>query len=273
MKIETPKSFKDFEKIFSEFKNSGVNYYRGQSDYSWEITPGLARNKSIKNIQNLIAIESKLIQQFENKIVKNKLDILIPKTNNYNLSWVLLMAAQHYGLPTRFLDFSNNKYAALEFAVSDIENLIKDGAFIVYKNADKLQEDISVFEKPFENQYIDSFFLQLPAFKVSIENELNRSETRKTIQGSKFLYRQSNNIYQCLSKDSVHSENLIIIHIPKNIKIDIIKWLIDKGEMAYDLYAGKNLIDFYAAILKIKFNSINESNIVEYLSKDDLWMS
>jgi hypothetical protein len=273
MKIETPKSFEDFEKIFSELKNSGINYYRGQSDYSWEITPGLARNKGIKNIQNLIAIESKLIQQFKNKIVVNKLEALIPKTQNYDMSWVLLMAAQHYGLPTRFLDFSNNKFAALEFAVSDIENLKKDGAFIIYKNSDKVQEDLSIFEKPFETHYSNSFFVQVPAFKVSIENELNHSETRKTIQGSKFLYRQTDNIYQCLSKDSVHSNNLSIIHIPKNIKIDIIKWLIDKGEMAYDLYAGKNVIDFYAAILKIKFNSINESNMVEYISKDDLWWS
>ena len=113
MKIETPKSLEDFLIIFDTYNSGGINYYRGQSDYSWDITPGIARNKGIKNIQNLIEIESKLIQQFENKIIDNKLEALIPKTQSYDKSWVLLMAAQHYGLPTRLLDFSFDKFTAL----------------------------------------------------------------------------------------------------------------------------------------------------------------
>ena len=67
MKIETPKSFEEFLIIFDTYYSNGINYYRGQSDYSWDITPGLARNQSIKSLENLLAVESMLIQQFENR--------------------------------------------------------------------------------------------------------------------------------------------------------------------------------------------------------------
>lgn len=274
MKIETPKSFEDFDKIFSELNNSGINYYRGQSDYSWEITPGIARNKGIKNIQNLTAIESKLIQQFENKIIDNKLEALIQKTQSYDKSWILLMAAQHYGLPTRLLDFSNNKFTALEFAVAEIENLNKDGALIIYNDIEQKQENVDspLLKNPFV-QSLHSFFFQGVIFKALTGNEFILSESRKLIQGSKFLYRQTEKINQCLSKDCDHSDNLTIILIPKRIKIDIIKWLIDQNEMAYDLYAGKNIIDYYSVILKSVFNNINDSNMDEYIGKDDFWKS
>jgi hypothetical protein len=273
MKIIAPKSFDDFLEIFQNYNNGGINCYRGQSDYSWDITPGLARNRSIKSIDNLLAIEKKLIQQFERSVQANKLTKLIPIVNgSYDESWIYLMAAQHYGLPTRLLDFSFDRFTALEFAVADIQNLNKDGALIIYNNAEDKEENVdSVLLK---NQFLqthNSFFFQAPSYKVSTGNEFNYSESRKLIQRSKFLYRNTENIFQSLSLDDEHTYNLTIIHIPKEIKLDIIKWLIDIGQMAYDLYVGKNLIDYYSAILKYKFNGINDNNIDEYLDKDDYW--
>ena len=41
--------------------------------------------------------------------------------------------------------------------------------------------------------------------------------------------------------------------------------------MAYDLYGGKNIIDYYSAILKCKFDGINDNNIDEHLGKENYW--
>ena len=273
MKIVTPKSFDEFLEIFKNYTNGGINYYRGQSDYSWDITPGLARNKSIKNIEHLLDVENKLIHQFERCIQYNKLTKLIPIANgSYDKSWLYLMAAQHYGLPTRLLDFSFDRFTALEFAVADIQHLNKDGVLIIYNNEeDKQENQDSVLLKNSFLQTHNSFFFQAPSIKVSIENKFNYSESRKSIQRSKFLYRNTENIFQSLTLDNDHTYNLTLIHIPKNIKLEIIKWLIDIGQMAYDLYAGKNIIDYYSAILKCKFDGINDNNIDEQLGKENFY--
>lgn len=273
MKIIVLKSFDDFLEIFENYNNEGINYYRGQSDYSWGITPGLVRNQNIKSIDNLLVIENKLIQQFGKFIRNNKLTKLIPIVNgSYDESWIYLMAAQHYGLPTRLLDFSFDRFTALEFAVADIQNLNKDASLIIYNNAENKQENVySELLKNSFSQTHNSFFFQAPSYKVSTGNEFNYSECRKSIQRSKFLYRNTENIFQSLSLDDEHTYNLTIIHIPKEVKLDIIKWLIDIGQMAYDLYSGKNIIDYYSAILKNKYNCINDGNVNEYIKKDDFW--
>ena len=41
--------------------------------------------------------------------------------------------------------------------------------------------------------------------------------------------------------------------------------------MAYDLYSGKNIMDYYSAMLKDKYNYINDGNIDEQLGKEIFW--
>lgn len=267
MEIIKPKSIKEFKRIFESYNNLRVDYYRGQAAYSWDIIPGISRNKGIKDIQLLLEIERKLIDNFQKKINENKLEDLIPKiTGSYHERWILLMAAQHYGLPTRLIDFSHDKFAALEFAVADFLHLNKDGALIIYKNANDIQKDLRSEEliSPFKDSY-QSFFFQVPILKREKNNECLLSESRKSIQGSKFLYRDSENLHKCLSLEGTHRNNLVIIHIPAKLKILLIKYLIEIGKMTYDLYKGKNELDYHSAILKNEFFALNDSKISEYL--------
>lgn len=265
MKLEYPKSLDEFLKFFNKYNNNGNNYYRGQADYSWDITPSLARNKGFKNIYSLLEVESKLIAKFRQIIIENNLSILIPNVNGYDDYWIILMAGQHYGLPTRFLDFTHDKFVALTFAAADINYLNKDGAIIIYENPDDNQKDISILRSSLNINFRESFFLQAPKFANKKNNEYRLSETRKVLQGSKFFYRSSENLYNCLSLDPNHTERLIKIHIPYDIKLDIIRYIIDKGEMVYDLFAGKNELDYFAAILKLEFSRLTSIKIVEYL--------
>ena len=253
MRIEEPRSLVDFLKIYGKYYSNGDNYYRGQADLIWDITPSLARNRDIKGINLLLEVEKKLMVKFNTVIKEHKLEILIPKVNGYEDSWVMLMIAQHCGLPTRLLDFSHDKVIALLFAVADIRYLNKDGALIIFENPTYKQKDLSIFRNHFDNNIEKSFFIPAPVLMNKENNEIRLSERKKSLQGSKFLYRDAQNLCDCLSKDQEFTDKLTKIHISKELKLDIIKEIIKKGEMVYDLFAGKNELDHFAAILNLNF--------------------
>jgi hypothetical protein len=92
-------------------------FYRGQAQ-DWPLLPSIARVSS-KGWDSLLALE----------------DALITKLRRYGhpyfksravgqLDWIL--HAQHFGLPTRLLDFTQNPLKALYFAVEDT-SLVEDG--------------------------------------------------------------------------------------------------------------------------------------------------
>lgn len=264
MKIIKPETIGDFIERFEGFNNSGEIYYRGQADAAWPIVPGLGRHEEKLIYNKIEQIEQQLIQEFKAKIQENNLTELIPLTgHSYHEDWQWWMAAQHYGLPTRFLDFSHDKFSAIQFAVADLQKLNSDGALIIYLNSNLAQcnVDSSLLKNPFQS--IDkTFFLQAIRYGSKDNNENYLSERRKTIQGSKFLYREIVRITECLSLDNCHSNNLIKLLIPKEFKPSIIEYLILQQQLAFDIYAGKNAIDYYAAIIKNQFMNLKiESDI------------
>lgn len=267
MEVQAPSDFKSFLDIYETYSNSGDCFYRGQSDFTWRIIPGISRETKHRSLKKFQDIEVALLEKFKSVLEKKKLKQFIPiLKKSYHSSWLYLMAGQHYGLPTRLLDFTNNKNSALEFAITEIHNLDKDGAFIVYKNPNKLfvPTDSKVFSRSFKLDY-DSFFLQAPVIGKKTNNESFLSERRKGIQGSKFLYRDTIGLFDCLSTDKTHTGELVKIKIPKSIKLKLIQYLIDKGDIAYDQYVSKTSIDNWTAILKEEFYSIKAQTVKRYL--------
>jgi hypothetical protein len=177
------------------------------------------------------------------------------------------MAAQHYGLPTRLLDFSHDKYSALEFAVADLQKLNVDGALIIYCDINSIQEEDTspILTNVFATSH-KTFFFPAPIFKKHKCNEPKLSETRKFIQGSKFLYRETPKITECLALDHNHSYKLTKIHISKELKPAIIEYLIEERRFSFDIYAGKNAIDYHAAILKNEFLNLETKTVDNFLN-------
>lgn len=117
-------------------------WFRGQSDISWTLSPGILR--LVKTTS-----ESSLLTRF-----KQSAAMLINKSTKDDFDWLFLM--QHYGVPTRLLDWSESPLAALYFAVHDRINDDKDGALWLLKPTELNKiANISTAEKNFIPSFDD----------------------------------------------------------------------------------------------------------------------
>jgi FRG domain len=80
-------------------------WYRGQADYTWSLKPSLYR----QNINIDARFERELIRDFRIKCA----DFINIRPQS-DIDWLFL--AQHHGLPTRLLDWTENPLVALYFA-------------------------------------------------------------------------------------------------------------------------------------------------------------
>jgi len=99
-----------------EFSDEYVYFYRGHSNYSYGLEPSIYRNNGLINNENKIFREIilKCPDDFEDSIV----------------TFQKLVKMQHYSLPTRLLDITENSLTALFFACQNSDN---DGEVLIFK--------------------------------------------------------------------------------------------------------------------------------------------
>jgi len=94
-------------------------WFRGVANSSWQLLPSIQRN------QNRISFERFITNDFyirANQVLENG-----PSKKNYS-AWMSLM--QHFGLPTRMLDWSSSPLIAAFFAVEKFEQFPKTDAAV-----------------------------------------------------------------------------------------------------------------------------------------------
>lgn len=108
--------------------NDLPNYYiyRGHSDEHWKLESTLERILEAKYESMADRFENYAIDNFEGKFHLYDKSNDLPTTK---LEWLSIM--QHYGVPTRMLDFTQSPYIALYFALENA-NKAEKGSFAIY---------------------------------------------------------------------------------------------------------------------------------------------
>lgn len=112
-----------FDESIGRFRSNFA--FRGLADASYELQTSLMRLGGKFEI-----VEMHLLRNFRKYAFGHvgprrvTPEDIVPQNDDWNL----LAVAQHHGLPTRLLDWSNSPYAALHFATSNMKEFDRDGA-------------------------------------------------------------------------------------------------------------------------------------------------
>lgn len=92
--------------------------YRGMTDSAFQLIPSIGRDTQAGTSGDINSLEDSLLKEFKRLTVP-----LLTQIPNSDFEWLFL--AQHYGLPTRLLDWTTNPLVALFFASEGHDD--KDG--------------------------------------------------------------------------------------------------------------------------------------------------
>ena len=109
MPVTTLKEFGDALEVLLALPSES-RWYRGIGDVSYELKPTLFRHPDIAILKPL-ELEQRLIVRFRQRSIPYL-------SQRIDDDWELLFLMQHHGVPTRFLDWTENPYIALYFALS-----------------------------------------------------------------------------------------------------------------------------------------------------------
>lgn len=129
-------------------------WYRGHANRSWELVPKVQRGFN-GDIEDLFRKERYYTNDFQARasIFQSSQH---PQLDEY-ASWLTLM--QHYGLPTRLLDWSRSPLIALYFAVSEEKEYEQDACVWILtpsklNSSEKLEKPTYTNGKKYENSFI-----------------------------------------------------------------------------------------------------------------------
>jgi hypothetical protein len=132
------RSCAELEKIIDQVRvyrgiSNFTEIYRGQGRDCWKLIPKIARQ--IKEPSKIEIAERNIICDFQNALKTEGLLHTISVGSNkgeFEAEWLIIQQAQHYELPTRFLDWSGRWEVSLCFAVSNETDDKCDGQFWIF---------------------------------------------------------------------------------------------------------------------------------------------
>lgn len=104
---KTITQFSEIQELADSYSSQTSVYFRGQQK-NWPLLPSIAREQTKSSLRES---ERYMFLKFKEQACK----IMGKKSPNNDMNW--LAVAQHYGLPTRLIDWSQDPFVAFWFAV------------------------------------------------------------------------------------------------------------------------------------------------------------
>lgn len=109
-------------------EKANVLWYRGQTNSEYILLPGLLRNWDNSRRVSPLEYEAGLMNIFCSKSTHMRETDMLQMNSTFD--WIVLM--QHYGIPTNLLDWSENAFVALFFALVKENNKVTKNDAAVY---------------------------------------------------------------------------------------------------------------------------------------------
>jgi hypothetical protein len=135
-------SLSDFFSVFHFLLEPGkIFWFRGHSDLTYKLAPSALRYPTVNERERALGLVTEVKRFLGMKLNR-------PPAADDNLGW--MQVAQHHGLPTRLLDWSQNAAVALFFACS--ENPDKDGLVSILNPTELNQAVNAKFPRIMDNE-------------------------------------------------------------------------------------------------------------------------
>lgn len=137
-------SFVELHEIFQRYQSTVV--FRGVRSDNYTLTPKIGRYKKFQSLKSVEKEERHILRLFKEK----SFPYLQYKPKN---DWEWLAMGQHFGLPTRLLDWSRNPLVALYFSVQKYHK----GDSLVYAYENKKYIELKKNNDPFKRKTVGKF--------------------------------------------------------------------------------------------------------------------
>jgi hypothetical protein len=111
--ITTLKQFSNFIEKQLPLSRDSTLWFRGSGKASYTLLPSIHRHSTISTAEKVIELETKIMDRFNQRSVP-----FLAKPLDKKNDWEVLFFMQHYGIPTRLLDWSENPFIALYFSLT-----------------------------------------------------------------------------------------------------------------------------------------------------------
>jgi hypothetical protein len=201
---------------------TGALWFRGQADGCWPLVPSIGRKNPLwlgyrlreepkygKGLRRMKEVEYDFIDRF-----RRHAHAFLRREPTL---WESITMAQHYGLPTRLMDWTSNPLVALYFAVESQED--EDGAVFAFRPSEVVERRINMYSDDSRSHKHERYPLGVKGIRIIYPM---MSSDRLVAQSGGFTIQEPWTPLEDQSQQSFDEKSLEIF--------EIYKWRLPQGK-------------------------------------------